>query len=309
MNVLVVGINGFVGQHLARELASRGHTVVGAGIDKSISSGAASYISKYYGQCDMTDSECIDKIVLKDIDSVINLAGLSTVGASFGKEKLYNQMNVKVHTQLIEKIKKINQNIHVVAISSGAVYGTGQKMPLRENSKLNPSSSPYAASKILLEKSLMSFIDDGMKITIFRPFNHIGPGQKKGFIVPDLTEKILNHDTLSIGPLNSSRDYTDVRDVVRAYCLAIEHQEFAKYSIYNICSGIPISRNQLIEKITLAIGKKNIKTVIDTTLSRPNDAPILYGSHDLFSKEFNWKPEISIDQTISDFVDWQRQTI
>jgi GDP-4-dehydro-6-deoxy-D-mannose reductase len=304
MKVLVVGINGFVGKHLARELYLRGHGVVGVGLDRSISEDVSSYVTEYIGDCNLLDVKSVGKIPLKNVDVVINLAGLSSVGASFANESLYIKMNVKVHTHLISRIKKTSPHIRIIAISSGAVYDSNQPMPLFETSKLSPMGSPYAASKIILEKELQDYIKLGMDITIVRPFNHIGPGQKKGFIVPDLAEKITKSNSITIGPINTSRDYTDVRDVVRAYALLAENPVSTKNRVFNICSGKAVSRDKLIEKIANVLRKNNIKTTVDMSLTRPNDAKIIYGSSDLFFQYFGWEPRIPLDKTIDDYMQW-----
>lgn len=304
-SILVAGINGFVGKHLARELYQQGHLVYGTGTDEDISSEIASSVTKYV-QCDLTSPQEVEKLPLEEIDAIINLAGLAQPSTSFGKEELYNRINVEVHSVLIEHIQKSNLKIRILAVSTGAVYDNNQAMPLTERSTLVEGGSPYAASKVLLERTLDKYIREGIEIVIARPFNHTGPGQLDGFIVPDLTSKILTQDELTIGPLNTSRDYTDVRDVVRAYRMIIEKSEQPLQKIYNVCSGIATSRDQLIEKIKAATGNKSLEIHVDQTLVRPNDAPLIYGNSDLLKNEFSWQPSISIDQTISDYVKWKK---
>ena len=304
-SILVAGINGFVGKHLARELHHNGHLVYGTGTDNTVDPEIASFVIEYI-QCDLTSEEEVDRLPLSNIDSVINLAGLAQPSTSFGKEVLYNKINVEVHSILINRIKKLNLKIRILAVSTGAVYDNDQDMPLTEGSSLIKGGSPYAASKVLLERTLEKYINAGMDILIVRPFNHTGPGQLDGFIVPDLTSKILIQDEITVGPLNTSRDYTDVRDVVRAYRMIIEKPESPSHRIYNVCSGIVTSRDQLIEKIKAATGKETLEVKVDEALMRPNDAPLIYGSNDRIAKDFGWKPSISIDKTIKDYVNWKK---
>ncbi len=306
--ILVAGVNGFVGKHLAKELHSSGYGVFGTGMDENISPELTREVKQYI-KCDLTNPKDIEKLPLNDIDAVINLAGLAQAGTSFGKEDLYNKINVEVHSIIIERIQQLNLNVRILVISTGAVYDNSQEMPLTEGSPLINGGSPYAASKVLLEKTLEKYIEDGMDILIVRPFNHTGPGQLDGFIVPDLTSKILIQDEITVGPLNTSRDYTDVRDVVRAYRLIIEKPERPSHRVYNVCSGVPTSRDQIIEKIKVATGKVKLGVKVDEALARPNDALILYGSNDLIGKDFGWYPSISIDKTIQDYVQWKKNLI
>lgn len=303
-NILIAGINGFVGKHLAFELFNSGLKVIGVGTDPVLDPEISSLVKKYY-QCDLTNIHDVKKIPLNNIDSIINLAGLAQQGSSYGKEDLYININIQVHTVLINEIRKINKGIRILVVSTGAVYDNNQSMPLTEKSKLANTGSPYAISKIKLEKKIIQLIEDGLDIIIARPFNHIGPGQLEGFIVPDLTSKIIGHKKMTIGPLNTFRDYTDVRDVVRAYRMIISKPEKLNKSIYNICSGKTISRDQIIELIKKETKNSQIETEIDNSLMRPNDAPIIFGSSKLLTDEFNWKPTIDIAQTIHDYVLWR----
>src|SRR5690606_38366342 len=109
--------------------------------------------------------------------------------------------------------------VRIVAISTGAVYDPHQPMPLHEESRLvdRETGSPYALSKIAMERAMEKFVASGLDIVIARPFNHIGPGQLNGFIVPDLTSQVIESDAIKVGDLTTKRDYTDVRDVVKAY--------------------------------------------------------------------------------------------
>jgi GDP-4-dehydro-6-deoxy-D-mannose reductase len=304
-SILVAGINGFVGKHLAKELHSCGYEVFGTGMDENISPEITKEVKQYI-KCDLTSPKDIEKLPLSDINAVINLAGLAQVGTSFGKEDLYNKINVEVHSLIIERIQQLNLNVRILVISTGAVYDNNQEMPLTESSPFINGGSPYAASKVLLEKTLEKYIEDGMDIIIARPFNHTGPGQLDGFIVPDLTSKILIQDEITVGPLNTSRDYTDVRDVVRAYRMIIEKPERSSHRVYNVCSGVPTSRDQIIEKIKAATGKETLEVKVDEALVRPNDALLIYGSNNRIGKDFGWQPSISIDKTIKDFVDWKK---
>lgn len=301
--ILVVGIHGFVGHHLADELSSNNIEVVGLGLVDKLSAELSKKVVKYI-KCDLTDMEQVDKMDLSDIDGVINLAALAVPSQSFSNEELYYKVNVKAHTNLIEKLIKDKRKIRVLSISSGAVYDSNQPMPLTESSKLITSGNPYAMSKKKMEEELAKFDYDGLEVIVVRPFNHTGPGQELGFILPDLTHKILHDDDLTVGPLNTSRDYTHVRDVARAYRMLLSHDKKLKHSTYNVCSGKATSRDELIEIIKKTVGRNDIEINIDPNIGRPSDPEVLYGSYERINQEIGWQPTKNVEDIVKDYVKW-----
>lgn len=301
--ILVVGVNGFVGKHLAKELHSAGLAVYGTGLDPHPAEDIDDVVDQY-SQCDLTKSEEIEKLDLSNIDGVINLAALATPSQSSIEPELYDKVNVLTHTNLMDRLIQLNKHVRVLAVSTGAVYDSTQPMPFTEESKLIESGSPYAMSKLLMEQRMENYRKAGQEVIVVRPLNHTGPGQGPGFIVPDLTKRILNDDELTVGPLNTSRDYTHVEDVVRAYRLLIEHPAPLKYTVYNICSGIATSRDDLIAAIEKATGRPTLPVHVDQSIGRPNDPLVLYGSYQRLQDEVNWRPTRSLEQTIQDYVDW-----
>jgi GDP-4-dehydro-6-deoxy-D-mannose reductase len=306
--VLITGVNGFVGHRLAKELKSHGIRVYGLGQEQNTSPTLVPILDKYIA-CDLTVLVEVAKLPLEEISSIVNLAGLANVGASFGKEDLYQKVNVGVLKNLMAVIRKKNlNNIRVLAVSTGAVYDPNQTMPLTEESKLVSlqSTSPYVASKIAMESVAKQAYGKGLKCIIVRPFNHIGPGQLPGFLIPDLVSKLIavkdtKVATITVGNLKSQRDYTDVRDVVAAYGL-LATSDIQLSPVYNICSGTPVSGDQILQLAQKRTNTMAVSIEIDLSLIRPNDPSVLYGSHDLLTKDTGWEPKIPIEQTISDFV-------
>lgn len=304
--VLVTGINGFVGKHLVQELAGHGIQVVGAGREQAVSPEIADYLTEYY-VCELTDKAAVKKLPLSEIDTVISLAGLANVGASFDQPDLYNRVNVAVLSVMAEEIVSQKLPTRVIAVSTGAVYDANQSMPLTEKSKLIESGSPYALSKIAMEKAADDLRDRGLEIAVVRPFNHIGPGQEGGFLVPDLYAKIQtareSDGVIMVGDLSTKRDYTDVRDVVRAYAdLALAPT--LDQPIYNVCTGHSIDGKTILDTMLKAVGNTgNISVKQDPALIRPNDPKDLYGSNQLLHDATTWQPTIPLEKTIQDFVD------
>lgn len=299
--ILVTGVNGFVGHHLAHELKSAGHYVVGTGQHSELDPALANVVDEYVGDCDLTLPASVEKLPLKDLGAVINLAGLAQVGASFDQSEKYFRINVAVHTVLIEALRRINRGTRIVAISTGAVYDSQQPMPLNEDSMLVSKGSPYALSKVAMETALQDYIDDDMDIIIARPFNHIGPGQGTGFIVPDFAQQVLDSDMVTVGNLATERDFTDVRDVARAYRL-LATQPVLNHRVYNVCSGHSLSGQEILDTIVTQAGKPKVTVKVDESRIRPHDPPQIIGDNGRLHTDTGWQPTYLLEQTIRDYL-------
>lgn len=305
--VLVTGVNGFVGKHLIPELKNRGDEVIGVGREANPAPEIEGSLSRYFA-CDLMDKEALARLSLEGISRIISLAGLAHVGDSFSDPEKYKTVNVKVLTNLLQLLSDKNLKPRVIAVSTSTLYDPAQRLPLTEKSKLNKETSPYAISKLLMEQSAEGFRAKGLDIVIVRPFNHIGPGQEQGFLVPDLYAKIVTAkntgQSIKVGNLSTRRDFTDVRDVVRAYGDLI-HAEELKHDIYNICSGKSVTGQAILDQL-LALTGVSIKVEPDPALMRPNDNPEVYGSYQRLHTETGWKPQIPLLKTLEDFVNSRR---
>lgn len=305
LRVMVTGVNGFVGGHLVRELKSRRHYVIGIGREETPTAFVKKEADEYI-VCDLTDASEVTKLNLSSIDAIINLAGLASAGASFGAEALYKKVNVDVLAIIGERLLETKSSARLVAISSGAVYDPNQPLPLTEEARTIIRGSPYALSKLEMEKATRELRERGLDCVIVRPFNHTGPGQALGFLVPDLVQKVAASKTsghvLKIGNLKTRRDYSDVRDIVKGYAdLAVA--ETLEYDVYNICSGKSYSGEEILALILeLMLVKNDLKTEVDPSQLRPNDPPELYGTHERLTEETGWEPEIPLEKTIRDFI-------
>lgn len=307
--ILVTGINGFVGRHLARGLVDQGHKVLGVGTHHAIDSELEGLNIEYF-KCDLTDQDDVDRLPLEKISGVINLAGLAAVGKSFDDPELYMKVNVEVLSVMCDRVKALGLNgLRIVAISSGAVYASHQEMPLTESSKTDTESSPYAASKLAMEDFAQNFRDEGYNCVIARPFNHIGPGQATGFLLPDLYEKVTTakDDEIKVGNLETERDYTDVRDVARAY-ISLATKESLEHLIYNVCSGKPVAGTEMLNAVKKACDRTGLQTTVDKDLFRPSDSPVLFGNNSRLRSESGWAPTISFEQSVEDFVNTKQHT-
>jgi GDP-4-dehydro-6-deoxy-D-mannose reductase len=305
--ILVSGVNGFVGQHLVKELYGNKMEVVGIG--GSLGTAGQSTYVKDQLSLDLTKPEEAEQIDFGDIDAVIHLAGITDVRQSFDKPLLYMNVNLGIEINLFEAALKQQVKPKFLIVSSGTFYNAKSSLPFTEMSPVDPNS-PYAVSKICQEQIAMYYQTRGFECVIARPFNHIGPGQRTGFIVPDLAKQVVEvenglNKNISVGNLESKRDYTDVRDIVRAYRLLIEKGKPGE--TYNICSGKALSGEEVL---SILLNQATVKPEVslDPSKMRPSDNPLIYGSHDKLTKDTGWQPEISLSKTLSDVMaDWRSQ--
>lgn len=302
--ILVTGVNGFVGQHVAKELSEHGMQVVGIG-GPQYTSKQSEYIHEYH-TVDLMDKAAVESLDFNDIDGVIHLAGMAAVGPSFDNPTQYIQTNIGIEINLFEVAQAQDKHPKFVIISSGSLYDTKAGLPITEASPVLPNS-PYAVSKIGQEQMALYYGTRGFEVVIARPFNHIGPGQNPGFIVPDLTKQIVAFERgeakeVLVGNLDAKRDYTDVRDIATAYRLLIEKGRTSE--TYNICSGRSLSGHKILSLIQEASGS-SAPVAQDPNKMRPSDTPDIYGSHDKLTQDTGWEPRINIGQTVADVVaDW-----
>ena len=306
-HILVTGVNGFVGQHLVKELLDNGYEVSGVG--GSIGSEDALPELRSYSVLDLTNPDQATSIDFGTIDGVIHLAGLAAVGPSFDNPMQYIDVNIGIEVNLFEAASKQKTSPKFIIISSGSLYDPKAPLPLTEQSSVIPSS-PYAVSKLGQEQMAQYYGMRGFECVVARPFNHIGPGQNPGFLVPDVAQQIIElekqkNGELLVGNLDAKRDYTDVRDIVRAYRLLFEKGVGGK--TYNICSGKSVSGHDIVSGL-LNASDNNMQITQDPTRMRPSDAPDIYGAHDLITTDTGWRPEITLEQTLTDVIDdWRNR--
>jgi len=303
--ILVTGSNGFVGTHLVKELHDNNIEVVGVGGPMPASSKQPS-IDQYY-ELDLNNKAEAEKIDFSGITGVIHLAGLAAVGPSFENPMDYITTNIGIQTNLFEVALAQKSFPKFLIISSGSLYDAKASMPLTESSSVIPSS-PYAVSKIGQEQMAGYYGQRGFTYIIARPFNHIGPGQNSGFLIPDVAQQIIAVEKgtakeVKVGNLEAQRDYTDVRDIVRAYRLLLEKGNGGE--TYNICSGKAVSGHEVVQGL-LSAAESSIPITEDPDRLRPSDNPIIYGDNSKITSATGWRPEITLEQTFVDVIaDWR----
>jgi len=290
VRVAVSGVTGFVGGHLTRELVGHGHEVLG--VSKGpVPPDVADLLTDYVDQ-DLTLAWPFGAV-----EAVVHLAGLSAVGPSFAAPQLYLEQNSAPVTRLCERLLAEGQSPRVVVVSTGAVYAPGRGL---DEGAPTEASSPYAVSKLLIETQCAYYRRRGLDITVVRPFNHIGPGQQPGFLLPDLIAGVRS-GSLTAGNLHTRRDYTDVRDVVRAYRLAVESQRTEAF-VLNVCSARSVSGQTMLELVAGALGVPVPPVTVDSARLRPDDPLEILGDNRLIAEVLGWRPEIDLETTVRDTV-------
>jgi len=312
--ILVTGVNGFVGHHVAEQLHERDIEIVGVGNQPTLEDDLKGIVDTYIS-CDLTDAEQVAGIDLSVIDAIINLAGFAKVGESRGQGELYERVNIGVHTALYEECLNQGVSPRIIAISTGAVYDPNQPLPITEESALVPrdKTNEYTISKQKMEEAVSGFNARGLQTIIVRPFNHSGPGQLPGFLLPDLGEQIeqaaAENTPLMVGNLETKRDYTDVRDVARAYVeLATVDADKLNHTIYNVCSGKSTKGTEILTLLKQAFDADEVAVEVDQSRIRPHDVMDIYGSRERLTQDTGWKPEISVEKMVEDYANWKKTT-
>lgn len=290
MRVAVSGVTGFVGAHLVRELAEHGHRVWG--VSRGPVSPATGALLADYADMDLTVSW-----PAQEVDAVVHLAGLSAVGPSFDDPQGYLQANSAPVTRLCEGLLVRGDSPRLVVVSTGAVYAPGTTL---DEGAPTQASSPYAVSKLLVETQCAYYRRRGLDITIMRPFNHIGPGQQPGFLLPDLIAGV-RAGGITAGNLQTRRDYTDVRDVVRSYRLAVEADR-ADTPVLNVCSANSVSGRTLLELVAQTVGVPVPPVRVDASRLRPDDPAEIRGDNHLIAQTLGWSPVIDLQTSVRDAV-------
>ncbi|MCL2079031.1 MAG: GDP-mannose 4,6-dehydratase [Oscillospiraceae bacterium] len=327
---LITGSMGFVGRHLCKELCLYGYEVFGMDISGSLQSEA----DKTCAACgkdhdnrteiiDILDTEAVrDFIGRTEPDIVFHLAGQADVRRSWEIPELTAKLNILGavnvlggihHMQKAASHRHTSQNPaprpRVVMIGSADEYGaTGVTKPIDEKRQPNPQN-PYAISKFIGEAASAQFAKIyNLDVCYTRSFNHSGPGQKTGFIIPDFCDAIAKIErgkanTLTVGNLESVRDYTDVRDIARAYRLIAEKGISAQ--VYNVGSGTGCSGKEILDMLlTMTRAKINIKQ--DESRMRPSDTPILICDNAKLIRDTGWSRAYTLKQTLEDTLKYYR---
>ena len=308
MKILITGMTGFIGRYLAEFLVAKGHNVTGTifpednrhAMPPSLKDVATNLV-------DMRDRPMVEGLVESvQPDVVYHLAGQAYVIPSYRDAELTYKVNLLGTLYLLESGRRYCPEASVGVACSGAAYGMPRTLPVREDHPLQPVS-PYAVSKAAQDMMCFQYHENfGLRTYRLRLFETTGPG-KIGDAPNDFASQLANAESnheafVKVGNLSTSRDISDVRDVIRAMQTVVERGEPGE--AYNIGSGSPMSIKEVLNSL-LALSTAKVTIVNDKDRMRPSDEPVLYADVSKIRK-LGWNPQISIDKTLGDVMDYWR---
>ncbi|MBI2675349.1 MAG: GDP-mannose 4,6-dehydratase [Candidatus Aenigmarchaeota archaeon] len=314
---LITGITGFVGSHLAELLLKEGIEVYGTVRWRSKTDNIDHIKDKItLIEADLRDAHSTESAIEKaEPDYIFHLAAQSFVPTSWHAPEETLVTNIIGSLNVLEAVRKSKTNTIIQVAGSSEEYGLVQKneVPIKETNELRPLS-PYGVSKVAQDRLTIQYcMSYGMKAIVTRAFNHTGPRRGEVFVTSNFArqiaeiEKKKKEPAIYVGNLDAERDFTDVRDIVKAYLLAVQKCKYGE--VYNICCGKSRKIKSVLDTLLKLSRAKDIQVKTDPKRLRPSDVPILLGDCSKFEKATGWKPEIPFDKTMEDLLDWWRERI
>lgn len=286
--VLLTGIDGFTGKYVAKELTEKGYQVVGL-VYKNAAEGQV--------ECDLTDKQAVKSCLIQvKPDYVVHLAALSFVGHA--DQKAFYDVNVFGALNLLEMAKELGLTLKKVIFASSAnIYGNPVGIEKIDESVMAAPVNHYAMSKLAMEHMVKLWFND-FPLVITRPFNYTGPRQAEQFLIPKIVSHFKkNSPDIELGNIDVYRDFSDVRDIAKAYVSLLESD--ATSETVNLCSGNVSSLSSIISKMEVIAGYK-INVKVNPAFVRANEIKILGGDNTKLMSLTGFKPTITIDQTLLD---------
>lgn len=316
LRILITGVGGFAGSHLADYLLHHKEA------DTEIWGGDRSGTRKLEARpglkmvtVDLLDPDATRRLIQRvRPDRIYHLAGQAVVGESWARPWETLETNLRTQVNLFEAALAENLRPRILVLGSMEEYGrvAPDDLPVRETHPFRPDS-PYGVSKVgqdLLGQQY--FLSHGLPVVRVRPFNHIGPRQSPRFVAPAFASQIAAIEAgrqppiIKVGNLSARRDFTDVRDMVRAYELALERGEPGE--VYNLGSGRSHSIQELLD-ILLRYSGRPIRVEVDPDRLRPADVPDIVCDASKFRARTGWEPRISFEQSLRDLLDAEREKL
>jgi len=310
MRALVTGAAGFVGHYLVKLLLEKGYTVCATYHRQKPQDPL--FQKTDIKQVDITDKEALRSLIYEFVpDEIYHLAGLAVTTGKESEE--YYRVNFFGTLNLFEAVREAAPQARVLYVGSAAAYGPvpPEKQPIGEEMPLTPLNH-YAATKAAADVAACAYAAQGLHIVRTRPFNHTGPGQTTDYVCSRLAKQVAEvalgriEPVITAGNLDVARDFTDVRDVVRAYWLLL--QKGRPGEAYNICSGRTYTVREIAALLAKVAGVK-VELRPDPGLQRKTDIPVLLGSLAKVHRETGWTPDIPFRQTLTDLFLWWQETL
>ena len=313
MRVLITGATGFAGHHLSSYCAALGHEVHGLvrpGREDALAAGVVAQTA------DLRDPAAVaDALARVAPERVFHLAGASSVGRSFAEPAATWEINLGGTIALLEGLRTEAPTTPALIVTSGEIHGRVplEHLPVTADTPLHPIS-PYGASKAAADLAAGQYrAAYGLHALRVRAFNHIGPGQDARFVLPNVARQIARAERdgregveVQVGNIETRRDFVDVRDMVRAYWLLLDRGD--PDAVYLACGGRSLPVRRLVEGLA-RLSQIPVTLRSDPGLRRDGEQPDLYGSPARLRADTGWTPEIPIDTTLADTLDWWRERV
>jgi GDP-4-dehydro-6-deoxy-D-mannose reductase len=315
MRVLITGITGFVGSHMAEYALAKGAQVFGSTRWRSKTENIEHLRSKVtFIESDLRDLSSVRALLETSVpDYIVHLAAQSFVGVSWHAPAETLTTNIISQVNLLEALRGLKMSPRFLAVGSSEEYGLvlEDEVPIKETNPLRPLS-PYAVSKVAQDMMAYQYFKSyGLPIIRTRAFNHEGPRRGDVFVTSNFARQVaeieagLREPVVNVGDLTPRRDYSDVRDIVRGYWLLLERGEAGE--VYNLCSGRSWSIKQVLDFLLNLSTVKGITVKTDPARLRPSDVMILEGDPTRMHKTTGWKTEIPFERTLTELLDYWRQ--
>ena len=309
MKILITGAAGFVGGHLIKAFAERGHKLA------AIDLGTSPLFEKYgvvAHQADLLDKAAMLEVMAEEKpDAVVHLAAIANVPFAWEHPAKTMAVNVGGTATLLEALAEAVPGGKILTIGSSDAYGLTAKcgQPLAEEQPCQPQN-PYSISKLCAEQLAIQLAGKyGLTVIAARSFNHFGPGQKPGFVVSDFASQVAaiekgeQEPVLSVGDLTAARDFTYIDDIIAAY-VALTEKEIPT-GIYNICSGKPRKIEEVLQGL-LALSTKEIEVRKDPARMRPSEVPFFVGDGSKIFEAVGWQPKMDFQAGLKKTLDYWR---
>ncbi len=316
MQALVTGALGFVGVHLCRHLLEQGHSVGGLVLPTEVRScsGALPPQVEVFG-ADILEGEAVVRILQSwKPTAIYHLAAFSNPESSWAQAERTLETNILGSHNLLQAAVEIGIEPRVLLVGSCQQYGLvpEKDQPIREEQPQRPLT-PYAVSKASQEILGQRFFLSGLlPVLLVRAFNHTGPGQSASYVCSSFARQIVEIEAgclpprIKVGNLTVRRDFTDVRDVVRAYTFILERGNPGEP--YNVCRGEALSVRQLLDAM-LELTEVDVAAEVETNRYHALDVPLMLGDNSRLSCELGWQPHFGLKQTLADLLDTWREKV